>query len=374
MKFSNVMSTAGEWLRGEGPHHQIVISTRVRFARNLRNRAFPGWAKKAERTAILDLIRPRVEELPEMEDSFSELLQDLSALEKQVLVERHLISREHAAKGVGSAVVMNRRQTLSIMINEEDHLRMQSIRSGLQLKQAFKLVDKIDSALESRLEFAYDQRLGYLTACPTNVGTGMRASAMLHLPGLVLSELINQVIQAVSKIGLAVRGLYGEGTEAMGNLFQISNQTTLGEKEDEIVSRLTKVIETIIEKEHDARQVLIQKKSNTLWDQIGRAYGVLTYAHAMSSKEALNLLSIIKLGVDLGAFPEDRRLPIDELFIDTQPAHLQKSSQQKLNAEERDHLRAQIIRERLKLFPKPDISKMGRESGNGATARPSNNE
>jgi len=374
VKFSNVMSTAGEWLRGEGPHHQIVISSRVRFARNLRDRAFPGWAKKAERTAILDLIRPRVEELAEMQDSFSELLQDLSALEKQVLVERHLISREHAAKGVGSAVVMNRRQTLSIMINEEDHLRMQSIRSGLQLKQAFKLVDKVDSALESKLEFAYDQRLGYLTACPTNVGTGMRASAMLHLPGLVLSELINQVIQAVSKIGLAVRGLYGEGTEAMGNLFQISNQTTLGEKEDEIVSRLTKVIETIIGKEHDARQVLIQKKSNTLWDQIGRAYGVLTYAHAMSSKEALNLLSIIKLGVDLGTFPEDRRLPIDELFIDTQPAHLQKTSQQKLNAEERDHLRAQIIRERLKLFPKPDISKMVEQSGNGATAGPSNNE
>jgi len=374
MKFSNVMATAGEWLRGEGPHHQIVISSRVRLARNLRNRAFPGWAKKAERSSILDLIRPRVEELSEMQDSFSEGLQDLSALEKQVLVERHLISREHAAKGVGSAVVMNRRQTLSIMINEEDHLRMQSIRSGLQLKQAFKLVDKIDSALENKLEFAYDQHLGYLTACPTNVGTGMRASAMLHLPGLVLSELINQVIQAVSKIGLAVRGLYGEGTEAMGNLFQISNQITLGEKEDEIINRLSKVIETIIEKEHDARQVLLQKKSNTLSDQIGRAYGVLTYAHAMASKEALNLLSIIKLGVDLGTFPENRRLPIDELFIDTQPAHLQKTSQQKLNAEERDHLRAQIIRERLKLFPKPDISKMVRESGNGSTTGSSNNE
>ena len=374
MKFSNVMSSAGEWLRGEGPHHQIVISSRVRFARNLRNRAFPGWAKKAERTAILELIKPRVEDLTEMQDSFSELLQDLSALGKQVLVERHLISREHAAKGAGSAVIMNRRQTLSIMINEEDHLRMQSIRSGLQLKQAFKLLDKIDSALEGDLEFAYDPRLGYLTACPTNVGTGMRASAMLHLPGLVLSELINQVVQAVSKIGLAVRGLYGEGTEAMGNLFQISNQTTLGEKEDEIINRLTKVIETIIEKEHDARQVLIQKKSNTLWDQIGRAYGVLTFAHAMTSKEALNLLSIIKLGVDLGTFPEDRRLPIDQLFIDTQPAHLQKSSQQKLNAEERDHLRAQIIRDRLKLFPKPDISKLGQESGNGSTSAPSNNE
>src|SRR3989449_5906685 len=374
MKFSNVMSNAGEWLRGEGPHHQVVISSRVRLARNLRHRAFPGWAKKAERTAVLEMIKPRVEKLPETQDSFSELLQDLSALEKQVWVERNLISREHAAKSAGSAVIMNRRQTLSIMINEEDHLRMQSIRSGLQLKQAYKLVDKIDSALESKLDFAFDPRLGYLTACPTNVGTGMRASAMLHLPGLVLSELINQVVQAVGKIGLAVRGLYGEGTEAMGNLFQISNQTTLGEREDEIINRLSKVIETIIEKEHDARQVLLQKKSNTLWDQIGRAYGVLTYAHAMASKEALNLLSIIKLGVDLGAFPEDRRLPIDELFIDIQPAHLQKSSQQKLNAEERDHLRAQIIRERLKLFPKPDISKMARESGDGSTAKPSNNE
>jgi protein arginine kinase len=251
---------------------------------------------------------------------------------------------------------------------------MQSIRSGLQLKSAFKLVDKVDSTLEARLDIAFDQRLGYLTACPTNVGTGMRASAMLHLPGLVLSDLINQVIQAVNKIGLAVRGLYGEGTEAMGNLFQISNQTTLGEKEDEIIARLTKVIETIIDKEHDARQVLIQKKSDTLSDQIGRAYGVLTYAHAMTSKEALNLLSVMKLGVDLGAFPEDRRLPIDELFIETQPAHLQKTSQQKLNAEERDFLRAQIIRDRLKLFPKPDMGKMAREPEDESPSEPNHNE
>src|SRR5499433_2548904 len=374
MKFSNMLSTAGEWLRGEGPHHQVVISSRVRLARNLRDRPFPGWAKKAERTSILEQIRLHVEALPEMQDAFSEGLQDLAALDKQVLVERHLISREHAAKSAGSAVVVNRRQTLSVMINEEDHLRMQSIRSGLQLKQAFKLVDKIDTALESKLDFAFDSRLGYLTACPTNVGTGMRASAMLHLPGLVLSELINQVIQAVSKIGLAVRGLYGEGTEAMGNLFQISNQTTLGDKEEEIIARLNKVIETIIEKEHDARQVLIQKKPNTLWDQVGRAYGILTYAHAMSSKEALNLLSIIKLGVDLGAFPEDRRLAIDQLFIDTQPAHLQKSSQQKLSAEERDHMRAEIIRDRLKAFPTPDISRMVRESGPSLTNGPSSNE
>src|SRR5260370_28737974 len=210
------MSIAGEWLSGEGPHHEVVISSRLRFARNLREREFPGWAKKAEGTSIREWIKAGIEKLPEMQDSFSELLQDLSALEKQVLVERHLISREHAAKSAGSAVIMNRRQTLSIMINEEDHLRMQSMRSGLQLKQAFKLLDKIDTALENELEFAYDQRLGYLTASPTNLGTGKAPSAMLHLPGLGLSALINQVVQARSNIGLAVRGLYGEGTEAMG--------------------------------------------------------------------------------------------------------------------------------------------------------------
>src|ERR1700694_5814970 len=323
MKFSSVMSNAGEWLRGEGPHHQIVVSSRVRLARNLKERAFPGWAKKAERTQILELIKPRVEELPEMQDSFSELLQDLSALEKQVLVERHLISREHAAKSVGSAVIMNRRQTLSIMVNEEDHLRMQSIRSGLQLKNAFKLVDKIDSTLEAKLDFAYDPRLGYLTACPTNVGTGMRASAMLHLPGLVLSDMIHQVIQAVNKIGLAVRGLYGEGTEAMGNLFQISNQTTLGEKEDEIVNRLSKVIETIVQRENQARENLLETKRTMLMDQVGRAYGILTHAYSISSKEALNLLSVMRLGIDLGFFPEEGRVFTNSLLMETQPAHLQ---------------------------------------------------
>ena len=353
MKFSNVMSSAGEWLRGEGPHHQIVISSRVRFARNLRNRAFPGWAKKAERTAILELIKPRVEDLTEMQDSFSELLQDLSALEKQVLVERHLISREHAAKGAGSAVIMNRRQTLSIMINEEDHLRMQSIRSGLQLKQAFKLLDKIDSALEGDLEFAYDPRLGYLTACPTNVGTGMRASAMLHLPGLVLSELINQVVQAVSKIGLAVRGLYGEGTEALGNVFQVSNQMTLGESESAIVERLEKVLGQIIEHEENARGTLLDKKSKMVYNHIGRAYGILANAHSISSKETMNLLSLMRLGVDMGLFPGVDRSLVDELFILTQPAHLQKQHTEKLSAEERDLLRADMVRERLRPVSRP---------------------
>jgi len=358
VKISSLLSGSGEWARNDGPHHQIVISSRIRFARNLRGHLFPGWAKKSDRLQVLELVKPEVESLQEMNDACSEYLQDLSQIEKQVLVERHLISREHAAKGVGSAVIVNKRQTLSIMINEEDHLRMQVIRSGLQLKNAFKQIDKVDSALEGRIDYAFHATLGYLTACPTNVGTGMRASAMIHLPALVLSDQINQVVQAVNKIGLAVRGLYGEGTEAMGNLFQISNQTTLGEKEDEIISRLNRVIEQIIEHEQNARQTLLQKKPATLLDHIGRGYGILSHAWSMSSKEALNLLSFLKLGVDLGLFPEDCQSTIDELFILTQPAHLQRNSQQKLGPEERDALRAERIREKLKGFPKPESSKV----------------
>jgi protein arginine kinase len=370
MAIHNILTNTGEWLRAEGPHSQIVISSRVRLARNLKNHAFPGWAKKTERLQILETIKPCVEGLSEMNEAFSVYSQDLSALEKQVLVERHLISREHAAKGVGSAVVMNRKQTLSIMVNEEDHLRMQAIRAGLQLKSVFKMIDNIDSALEERLDFAFHPQLGYLTACPTNVGTGMRGSAMVHLPALVLSEQINQVIQAVNKIGLAVRGLYGEGTEALGNLFQVSNQTTLGEKEEEIIARLHKVIEQIIEHEQNARQLLVQKKPNTLLDHIGRAYGILRHAHSMSSKEALNLLSFMKLGIDLGFFPEECRQPVDELFIETQPAHLQKGSQQKLAADERDSLRAEIVRTKLGDFPRPNMRPGNSGNGGGAAPAP----
>jgi protein arginine kinase len=234
---------------------------------------------------------------------------------------------------------------------------MQAIRSGLQLKSAFKLIDKVDTELGDKLDFAFHNQLGFLTACPTNVGTGMRASAMMHLPGLVLIEQVNQVIQAVNKVGLVVRGLYGEGTEALGNLFQISNQTTLGEEEGEIITRLNKVIEQIIQHEQNARQTLMQKKTVTLLDNIGRAYGVLRHAHSMASKEALNLLSYLKLAADLGFFPEDTRQLVDELFIETQPAHLQKSTQQKLQAEERDTLRATIIRKKLLALTEPDVRK-----------------
>lgn len=370
MKFSNLTNQAGEWLKSDGQENRIVISSRIRFARNLAGIPFPGWAKKAMRVEVMERVKPEVEALAEMKDGYSELMQNLSAMEKQILMERHLISREHAAKAAGSAVVVNRRQTLSIMINEEDHLRMQSLRPGLQLKAAYKQIDKVDSALEAKLDYAFSEQLGYLTACPSNVGTGMRASAMVHLPGLVLGEHINQVIQAVNKIGLAVRGLYGEGTEAMGNLFQVSNQTTLGESEEEIINRLQKVIQQVIFQERNARLNLLQKQRGMLLDQIGRAYGVLRHSHRMASKEALNLLSMIRLGIDLEFFPEEPRTAIDELFMETQPAHLQHSSHQKLSVGERDALRAALVRDKLKTFPEPDTSKAAEDTGTTGGGQP----
>ena len=274
-----------------------------RLARNLKEASFPGWAKKPERIRVLELIRPAVETLPEMKDAFSESMDTLSSLDKQILVERHLISREHAAKSAGSGLVLNRDETLCVMINEEDHLRMQALRPGLQLRQAWTAIDQVDSLLEKKLDYAFSPELGYLTACPTNLGTGIRVSAMLHLPGLVLAEQINQIIQAVNKLGLAVRGLYGEGTEALGNVFQVSNQMTLGEAETEIVERLNKVLAQIIEHEENARATLLEKKPKMVFNHIGRAYGILANAHSISSKETMNLLSLMRLGVDLGLFP-----------------------------------------------------------------------
>src|SRR5580693_5461573 len=357
------LSPPAETARRHGPHDRIVMSSRVRLARNLRDAAFPGWAKKAERVKILETIRPAVESLPEMSDSFSEAMDNLGALDRQILVERHLISREHAAKSAGSGLVLNHEETFSVMINEEDHLRMQALRPGLQLRQAWTAIDSFDSALEKKLDYAFDADLGYLTACPTNLGTGIRVSAMLHLPGLVLHEQINPIIQSVNKLGLAVRGLYGEGTEALGNVFQVSNQKTLGETETAIVERLDKVLSQIIEHEENARLQLLEKKPKMVYNHIGRAFGILANAHSISSKETMNLLSLMRLGVDLGLFPGSDRSLTDELFILTQPAHLQRCHSDKLSAEERDLLRADMVREHLLNVSRPVAKPTSLEGG-----------
>ena len=370
MNLHEFLAPPAEAAKRTGPEDRIVMTSRVRLARNLKGWSFPGWAKKPDRVQSCEVIRKAVQSLPQMEGAFAESMESLSALDKQILVERHLISREHAAKGAGSGLVLNRDESLCVMINEEDHLRIQSLRPGLQLRQAWVAIDAADSALEKTLDYAFSPDLGYLTACPTNLGTGIRVSAMLHLPSLVLGEQINQIIQAVNKLGLAVRGLYGEGTEALGNVFQVSNQMTLGEAESDIVERLNKVVAQVLEHEENARSSLLEKKSKMVLNHVGRAYGILANAHIITSKETMNLLSLTRLGLELGLFPGVERWVVDELFVVTQPAHLQLRFSDKLSAEERDVLRADMVRERLRGVGRPSSPPAGGTSALDKTPPP----
>ena len=342
--------------RRPGPFDRIVLTSRVRLARNLKDTPFPGRASKQQREDHLQAIQPVVEALPPMKKGFSSDLVSLEDLDRQLLVERHLISRELAKKKQGAAFVLSKDETCSIMINEEDHLRMQVILPGLQIKEAWKAVNKLDTLLEDKLPIAFSGRYGFLTACPTNTGTGIRVSAMLHLPGLVIAEHMQQTITAVNKLGLAVRGLYGEGTEALGNVFQISNQMTLGETENDIIERLNKVVVQIIENEENARAKLLESNPEMLFNNIGRAYGILTNAHVISSKEAKNLLSLLRLGLDLGYFPDMDPEVVDELFIVTEPGHIQFKEAKKMSPEERDIMRATQLRERLEGMAKPQMA------------------
>jgi protein arginine kinase len=239
------------------------------------------------------------------------------------------------------------------MVNEEDHLRIQVLRAGFQLKKAWNAINDFDSALEAKLDYAFSPRWGYLTACPTNLGTGMRASAMMHLPALVISGQMEKIVRAVNQLGMVVRGLFGEGSDASGSIFQISNQTTLGEPEEEIIKRLQSVLQSIIEHELNARQKLLEADSRKLFDKIGRAYGILQHSHVLSSAEAMNLLSLLRLGIDLQVFPEVSRPVIDRLFIEAQPGHVQHAVQHDLEAGERDGMRATRLRAEFARFPAP---------------------
>lgn len=333
----------------------IVLMTRIRLARNLAGHRFPGWAKPAERDEVLGACRAAVTAVPAMKRSFNLLVGELSDLERQILVERHLISRELSGSKGGAGVVISRDQAFSVMMNEEDHLRIQVLRSGFQLKKAWTAINDLDSALEESLDYAFSDSLGYLTACPTNLGTAMRASAMMHLPALVISNQMEKVVRAVNQLGMVVRGLFGEGSDASGSIFQISNQTTLGESEQEIIKRLTAVLQSIIEHELNARQKLLEADAGKLFDKIGRAYGILQNSHLLSSSEAMNLLSLIRLGVDLGAFPDARRSVVDRLFIEAQPGHLQHVQKGELDPGRRDVLRAARLRTEFAQFSHPDF-------------------
>lgn len=341
MTLDDMLKRHGSWLEAgvdEGP----VISSRVRLARNIEKYSFPGWASEQELHSIWAQARAF---FTASNPSFmSWAMGEISDIDKEILFERHLISQELALKEDGCGVFVSPDECMSIMVNEEDHIRIQSLQSGLNLKEAWRAADKIDDELESELTYAFSSKLGYLTSCPSNIGTGMRASVMLHLPGLVLMEEMDPVINGISKIGLAVRGMWGEGTEAAGNMFQVSNQITLGRREDEIIAHLEQIVLELIEHENNARVRLMNDRSLVVEDHVARAFGILSKARMMASGEALNLLSTLRLGIDLGLIDEFSRRDVDMLFIAIQPAHLQRLENKDLEPEERDVVRAGMLR------------------------------
>jgi protein arginine kinase len=356
MTIESLLATPSELTDTASSKCAIVLMTRIRLARNLAGNPFPGWAREAQRETILAACRDAVSTAPQMKRSLNVSISQLSDLEKQILVERHLISRELSGAKNGSGVIISKDQAFSVMINEEDHLRIQVLRAGFQLKKTWSAINDLDSQLEDKLDFAFSPTLGYLTACPTNLGTAMRASAMMHLPALVISGQMEKVVRAVNQLGMVVRGLFGEGSDASGSIFQISNQTTLGESEEEIIKRLNSVLNSIIEHEVNARAKLIESDAAKLFDKIGRAYGILQNSHLLNSGEAMNLLSLLRLGIDLGVFPEQSRCVIDRLFIEAQPGHIQHASKHDLESTQRDAIRAERLRTEFGAFAKPNFA------------------
>lgn len=348
MKIDDFLKQTSEWLRGTGPHAEIVLSSRVRLARNLKEFPFAHWANKKQEEEVLEKVRKAVSLSPHLKGAFFLKLNDLSSIDKQFLIERHLISREHAVDVDHKGVAITPNEMISIMVNEEDHLRIQVLQSGLALMEVWRLADRIDDTLSEILSYAFSEEWGYLTCCPTNVGTGMRASVMLHLPALVMTKQIDKVIHMITKLHFTARGFYGEGTQASGNLFQISNQVTLGHSETEIIDNLERVIRQIIDYEVNARKsLMVEGKAEHLQDRIFRAYGTLKGAYIITSNETTDLLSMVRLGLDLGLIKDVNRELLNELFILTQPAHLQKLEGKALSASQRDTKRAMIIRNKL---------------------------
>lgn len=336
------------WLADCGPDDDIAISTRIRLARNLKDTPFPICASEEDlRKSVLG-IQLATEKAKFIKDPIFLEMQKLSDIDRSILFERRLVSLDFSVRPKLSALILSSNEDISVMVNEEDHLRIQAMHSGMQLGKVWEMIHEFESSIASQLPFAFDQHLGFLTSCPTNVGTGMRASVMLHLPGLALANQVQPLIQGVNKLGLAVRGIFGEGTDNLGNLCQISNQSTLGESESDIIKRLEMVISQIVNHEKNARIKLLETNRDFLLDNIGRAYGTLKYSYVISSKESLNSLSMLRLGVDMGIIKTVDIHTVNELFILAQPAHLQKYAAKALSQDERDKVRATLIRDKLK--------------------------
>ncbi len=338
---------ASGWTDGSGPQADIVVSTRVRLARNLASKPFPHRMDGSSLEHLLAEVETAVEHLNEREkwSPFQLLrLEDMHDLDRRVLVEKHLVSLNLIAEPVGRAVVLRDDEMVSVMVNEEDHLRLQCLFPGLQLEEAWVAASGLDDCLEEQLGYAFSESRGYLTCCPTNTGTGLRASVMLHLPALIMAQGAGRVLSAINKLGLVVRGLYGEGTQAAGNLFQISNQVTLGHSEEDVIRNLHGIARQVVDQEARARRALMKEAPLQLEDRIGRAYGILSHARVLSGDEALKLWSDVRLGVDLGLLTDMPRAALNELIVSSCPCFLQRQAGRELASAECDALRAEIIR------------------------------
>jgi len=341
------------WLSGEGPDSFAVLSSRIRLARNIADFPFPSTADIESREKILDFLSPAFKKVDSLKNGSFLPTVDIDNLSQKFLMERHIISPEFMRGGSGRGIYIDDNEKISIMLNEEDHIRLQVISSGMSLNECWEIANNVDDELSKLVEYDFNDKFGYLTSCPTNVGTGLRASVLIHLPGLVHTDEIDNVIANISKIGLVVRGFYGEGTDVLGNLFQISNQTTLGRTEEEIIDSLVKVTNKIIENEQNAQEQLMSSASDQIEDKVWRSYGILTHARALTSSEVMNMLSALRLGLSLGIIDKFNYRELNELMIITQPAHLQKYMGKEMDNVERDIVRADLVRQRLN---RPDES------------------
>lgn len=345
MKLDALTQATGEWLKGTGPESDIVMSSRVRLARNLAHYPFVGRASDQERVEIERFLRERIAASPAGKDLEYIDVGQLEEVDRQFLVERQLISREHAEAQGARGVAIDRLEQVSLMINEEDHLRIQCMHSGLDLRSAWEQIRLVDDQVGSVVPYAFHDRWGYLTACPTNVGTGIRVSVMLHLPALVITRQIDKVFRSLQKISLAVRGLYGEGSQAMGDFYQISNQTTLGRTEEELVEQVGIVVPVLIDYERRAREFLIRETQQNVHDQVSRAFGILRTAQTITAEETMQLLSRVRMGVLLGLLGDVDLGQLNSLLVRTQPAHLQKIRGVELDTKDRNIERARYLRQ-----------------------------
>lgn len=340
--------TSSTWMKADAPSADVALSSRVRLARNLEGIPFPHQASDADLARIADQVQRVIRAVRGLSGLVVIRLSEAQALDRQILVEKHLISPQHAQGAKNRLVAIRADETISVMVNEEDHIRIQALLPGLQLEDALRLASEIDDMFESKLDYAFDEKLGYIAACPTNTGTGLRASVMVHLPALAVTGQVGRVLAAVSNVGIAVRGLYGEGTEATGNLFQLSNQVALGRSEGELVENLGGVTRQVIDQERSVKERLVRDRRDQLEDKVNRAYGLLSHARLITSEEALGLLSDVRLGVESGLLSGVDARALNELMVITQPAYLQRIMGKELGPQERDVRRAALIRERIR--------------------------